>query len=159
MHDGGQFVLNGFQMAGQSKRSGCPSICPVRKLYLCLASWGWLTASLLLIPYWSGTTCLHLVSQILFIYREVPWKELGKKFTGGSAKPFCSAMKGPVHSDLPVHVALGEVLARHSFLFTLQVQSSATGLLCCRRNVWVEKVEKANKSHVCTRPQLRWAPG
>lgn len=154
-------MLNGFQMAGQSKRSGCPSICPVRKLYLCFASWGWLTASLLLIAYWSGTTCYHLLSKILFtlIYREVPWKELGKKFTGGSAKHFCLAVKGQVHSDLPVHVALGEILARHSFLFTLQVQSSATGPLCCMRNVWVGKAEKANKCPGCTRPQLSWAPG
>lgn len=89
----------------------------------------------------------------------MPWKELGKKFTGGSAKHFCSAVKGQVLSDLPVHVALGEVLARHSFLFTLQVQSSATELVCCGRNVWLGKVKKANKSPVCTRPQLSWAPG
>lgn len=67
-------------------------------------------------------------------------------------------LKGKVHSDLPVHVALGEILARHISLFTLQVQSSATGLVFYMRNVWIGKAEKADKCPGCTRPQLSWAP-
>lgn len=66
-------------------------------------------------------------------------------------------LKGQVHSDLPVHVAVGEILARRIFLSMLQVQSCATGLFYMR-NAWIRKAEKADKCRGCTRPQLSWAP-
>lgn len=90
----------------------------------------------------------------------MPWKELGKKFTGCSAKHFCLAikLKGQVHSDFPAHVALGAILARHVLLFVLQVQSSAAGLLVYMRNVWIGKTEKADKCLGYTRAQLSSGP-